>query len=129
MGRIDKEEIGHRQQLIMQCVWDAGEMVTVQEIIDRLEVKCGKRFSRSAINTLVLMLVDRGFLEQGPKIRQAYTYHPLISREQFRIREMKRFRRLTFEGSSAIMVETLLKSDVTPDEMDAIRMMLDQKNG
>lgn len=124
MGLIDKDELGHRQQLIMQCVWEAGKAVTVQQIIDRLEMKCGKRFSSSAINTMVLVLVDKGYLQQGTKIHQAFTYYALISREEFQLREIKRFSKLTFDSSPSIMLSTLLKTDISKDELQIMRDML-----
>lgn len=121
MGRIDKNEVAYRQQLIMQCVWDAGEKVTVQEIIDRLEVKCGKRFSRSAINTLIGILVDKGLLTQSGKTHQAFIYSPTLSREEFQLREIKRFCNLTFEGSPSQLFETLLHADLTEEEREQIK--------
>ncbi len=124
MGIIEKEDLGYRQQLIMQCVWEAEESVTVPEIIDRLEEKCGKRFSASAINTMVLSLIDKGFLQQGPKIHQAFTYSAVISKEEFQLREAKRFRKLTYDNSPSVMLAALLKTDISEEELEIMREML-----
>lgn len=129
LGKMDKNEIGERQQMIMQCVWDAGDRVTIQDIIDRMEVKCGIRFSKSSINTLVLMLVKRGFLTQDQKIHQAYTFRPLISEDEFRLREIKRFGKFTFGGSPSILLETLMKTDVSEEEYQKMKEIFDSYHG
>jgi predicted transcriptional regulator len=129
LGKMDKSEIGERQQMIMQCVWDAADRVTIQDIIDRMEVKCGVRFSKSSINTLVLMLVDRGFLVQDRKIHQAYTFRAVISEEEFRLREIKRFGKFTFGDSPSVMLETLMKTDVSEDEYNKMKEILDNYHG
>lgn len=129
MGRIDKEEIGYRQQMIMQCFWDAGDAITIQEIIDRLELKCGQRFSKPSINTLVLMLVDRGFLIQAGKIHQAFTFRALISEEEFRLREMRRFKAFTFGNSSCALLDTIIKLGLSQDEVTQMKEMLNSVTG
>ena len=126
MGIGEKEELGQRQQLIMHCVWEAGEPVTVPQIIDMLEVKCGKRFSGSAINTMVLVLMEKGYLQQGAKIHQAFTYLPLISKEEFQLQEVKRFSKLTFDSSPSILLSALLKTDITQEELKIMREMLNR---
>lgn len=129
MSIVDPNEIGHRQQLIMQCVWDAGGVATVPEIIERLENKCGKRLTRQAMNTFVLILVDKGFLGQGKKIGKAYTYHALISEEEYRVREVERFANLTFGGSPSALFATMLQTSVSKEEMNKIRELLDKNDG
>lgn len=129
MGKLDAGEIGHRQQLIMQCVWDAGDVATVPEIMDRLEQKCGRRLTRQAVNTLILPLVEKGFLRQGEKDGKAYRYYAGISEKEYRIEELKRFGNLTFGGSPSALVATMLETDITKDELKKIQELLEKKNG
>lgn len=129
MGILEPGEIGHRQQLIMQCVWEAGDVATVPEIMDRLEQKCGKRLTRQAVNTLILPLVEKGYLVQGEKEGKAYQYHAMISEKQYRIDELKRFGNLTFGGSASAMVATMLESDISRDELKKIQELLEKMNG
>lgn len=129
MGRIDKEEIGYRQQLIMQCLWEAGEPTTVGDIIDRLEVKCDRRFAGPTINTQIQILINKGLVRQGGKIRQSYTYMPLITKEEFRVRELKRISRLTFDGSASAMVVSMLRGGISEEELQKIRKLINDENG
>jgi predicted transcriptional regulator len=126
MGRIDKEEIGYRQQMIMQCFWDAGAPLTIQDIVDRLEVKCGRRFSKPSINTLVLMLVDRGFLIQDGRIRQAYTFRALVSEEEFQLRELRRFKSFTFHDSVCDILDKLITLGVSEEDLQSMKGKLEQ---
>lgn len=128
MSILDPNEIGHRQQLIMQCIWEAGGVATVPEIIERLERKCGKLLSRQAMNTFMMILMEKGFLEQGKKIGKAFTYHALISEEEYRKREVERFARLTFGGSPSALFATMLQTPVSKEEMEKIRELLDEND-
>ncbi|MBQ8813555.1 MAG: BlaI/MecI/CopY family transcriptional regulator [Lachnospiraceae bacterium] len=124
MGRIDKESIGHRQQMIMQCMWDAGQPITVGEIIRRLDEMCGQKFAGPTINTQVQILVNRGLVEQGAKIHQSFTYSPLITREEFQEREIRRFCNLTYNGSPSAVVAAMLRNGISEDELKKIREMI-----
>ncbi len=124
------EEIGYRQQMIMQCIWEAGEAQTVNEIIDRLEDKCGQRFAASTINTLILGLLKKGYLRQGEKRGHAYLYEAAISEERFRQEEIRRFRRISFGGSASGMVTALLKDEeLNEEDISEIRRILEKYKG
>lgn len=128
MGALESGEIGHRQQLIMQCVWEAGDVATVPQMIEGVERKCGRRLTRQAMNT-VLALVDKGYLMQGKKDGLAYQYHALISEKEFRAKEVERFGKLTFGGSPSALVATMLESDISREELGKIRELLDRYDG
>lgn len=124
MGRIDKESIGYRQQMIMKCMWDAGQPITVGEIIRRLDEMCGQTFAGPTINTQVQILVSRGLVAQGTKIHQSFTYSPLISREEFQAREVKRFCELTFNGAPSAVVAAMLRNGISEDEIAKIKELI-----
>ena len=127
MGRIDKDEVGYRQQLIMQCFWEAGGSATVPDIDERLYRKCGTRLSRSALNSMIQTLIQKGLLETDGKIHQSIIYKVCLTEEEFRVRELKRVRNLTFHGSTDILAQTLIGSVAGKDELEMIRRYLDKK--
>lgn len=129
MGRIDKESIGYRQQMIMQCMWDAGQPITVGEIIRRLHEMCGQQFAGPTINTQVQILMKRGLVLQGAKIHQSFTYSPTITREEFQVREMKRMSKQTFNGSASAVVAAMLQGGISEEELQEIRKMLERTDG
>ncbi len=127
MGRIDKDEVGYRQQIIMQCFWEAGGRTTVPDIDIRIEKKCGRKFSRSALNTMVQALIEKGLLAVDGKIHQSFIYKTCLTEKEFRLRELKRVRNLTFNGSTDILVQTLIESISDKEELDKVRQYLDRK--
>ena len=127
MGRIDKDEVGYRQQIIMQCFWEAGGRTTVPDIDIRIEQKCGRKFSRSALNTMVQALVEKGLLVTDGKIHQSFIYKTCLTEDEFRLRELKRVQNLTFDGSIDILAQTLVESISEKDELDKIRQYLNAK--
>ena len=117
MRHIENNEVGQRQQMILQCIWEAGGKATVPDIIDGIEKRCGVRLSSSAVNTMVLILVDKGLVEQGDKRGHAYLYHTVLTEKEFRIREMKRIRKLTFDDSSKAMLISMIEAGLKEEEM------------
>lgn len=120
-GKLHKEVLGERQQMIMQCIWDIGGPVTIQDIKDRMKARYGFDFSKASINTLVLMLVERGYLTQGKKIHQAFTFVALISEAEFRISEISRISDFTFDGDPSEVLASMLQTRKVGKE-DVIKM-------
>ena len=128
MTNFESESLGYRQQYIMQCVWEAGSTVTIPMLIDMLEVKCGQRFSKGSVNAIVLKLVDKGYLEQVGKIRQAYQFRALISEEEFELQEIERTKDFTFKGKPSKLLSALVKTDISKDELRKMKEILDRIN-
>ena len=128
VGRIDKNEVGYRQQIIMQCFWDAGGRTTVPDIDIRIEQKCGRKFSRSALNTMVQALLEKGLLTTDSKIHQSIVYKTCLTEDEFRLRELKRVRNLTFDGSNDILARTLVDLIDDREELERFRQYLDEKS-
>lgn len=129
-GKLNKEVLGERQQMIMQCIWDAGESVTIQEITTRMKEKFGIEFSKASINTLVLMLVDRGYLTQGKKIHQAFTFKAVISKQEYRAKEIKRINESVFDGSQSALLASMLQcKDIEKAEIAKMKSLIEMYDG
>ena len=98
--------------------------ITVGEIIRRLDEMCGQTFAGPTINTQVQILVSRGLVAQGTKIHQSFTYSPLVSREDFQTREVKRFCEMTFNGAPSALVAAMLRNGLSEDEIAKIKEMI-----
>lgn len=127
MGRIDRTELGHRQQMVMKCVWELGGQATVPQMVEQMEKKYGAKLSNQGMNTMVLMLQEKGMLRRRRKIHQAFIYEAAITEEEFRLQELKRVQRLTFDGSAKAMVLAMLETDLSESDLDEVRQLLDQK--
>lgn len=128
MARKQAEQLGHKQQMIMQCVWDLGGTATTQEIIDRLDQKYRISLTRQAMNSSTQVLIDKGYLMVKEKIGNAYVFCAQISQESFRAQELKRFKDLTFGGSTKMMFAALIQENISQDELQEIMEMIEKKH-
>lgn len=123
---IEKGELGFKQQLIMQCLWDKGGEAVKQELMDLLEKKYGIIMTRQAMNVSTQVLIEKGYIKVADRIGNAYVFKALIDREEFQINELKRFKKLTFGGSGKMMLSAFLKSDITREELDEMKALIEK---
>ena len=117
--------IGYRQLMILQCIWESEGPLTAGDIVDMLEQKCGQRLSRANVTTLCNGLLKRKFIKLGKKKSHAFTYEPVITEEEYRERELTRFKKTTFGGSSSDLVVALMKTDkMKAEDVDTIQKIL-----
>lgn len=117
--------IGYRQLMILQCIWEAGEPITAGDIVDMVERKCGQRLSRANVTTLCNGLLKRNYVRLGTKLGHAFTYEPVITEQEYKDKEIQRFKKTTFGGSSSDLVVALMRTeDVKEEDVDAIRKIL-----
>lgn len=129
MEKNEREQLGYKQQLIMQCIWDMGGEAVKQDLIERLKLKYDISMTRQAMNVSTQVLIDKGYLKVTDKIGNAYVFKALISREEFQSMELKRFKKVTFGGSAQLMLSMLMKDDITCEELDEIRKMISKADG
>ena len=126
MGAVNPDEIGTRQQMILQCIWDAGGETTVPDIINRLEARYQTHLTGQAVNTFMILLEQKGLVRKEGKVGRSYLYRTLISEKEFRKRELVRVRELTFGNSSSALVAAMLETDISDEEMEKIRRMIER---
>ena len=122
----EQDSLGYRQQYVMQCVWEAGEPVTIQMLIDMLEKKCGQRFSTGFVNSMVVKLVDKGYLAPAGKIHQSFRFEAAVTEEEFELQEIERTKSFTFRGKPGRLLSALLKTDISEDELKEMKEILDR---
>ena len=107
-------------------MWDKGGEAVKQELMDLLEKKYGIIMTRQAMNVSTQVLIEKGYIKVADRIGNAYVFKALIDREEFQINELKRFKKLTFGGSGKMMLSAFLKSDITREELDEIKEMIEK---
>lgn len=128
MTDLDNLELGQRQQMILQSLWENGGEATILQIVDRIEEKCGIRLSCAAINTMILILVDKGLVERTRRISHAYVFRAIIEEEEFRVRELRRIKKLTYGNSTKALITSMLEAGITEAERkEAIRLLRNWK--
>ena len=129
MEKSEQKQLGHKQQLIMQCIWDMGGEAVKQELIDRLKMKYGISMTRQAMNVSVQVLIEKGYLEVADRVGNAYVFKALIDREEFQVNELKKFMKFTFGNSGKLLFSAFMKSDITREELNEIKEMIAKEHG
>jgi predicted transcriptional regulator len=124
MATIDKEDIGGRQQTILQVIWDLDGEATIGQIIDRLNEEYGTKLTGQGINTTMNQLMDKGLIRRERKIHQSFIYEATISQEEFRAREIRRIRNRSFKGSASQMVAALIEDGISQEEYEEILKLI-----
>lgn len=124
MATIDKDDIGGRQQTILQIIWDLGGEATIGQIIDRLAEDYGTRLTGQGINTTMNQLMEKGLLRRERKIHQSFIYETVITQEEFRAKEIRRIRNRSFKGSASQMVAALIKDGISQEEYEEILQLI-----
>ncbi len=122
-----RKSIGQRQIMIMQCIWesDAENPPTAADLVAEVKEKSGKDLTNANITNLCAKLIEKGYLEMGPKKGRSFTYKALLTEEEFMQQEVKRMRKTIFGGSFSRLITTWAgTNDVTAEDIEVIKGIL-----
>ena len=101
--------------------------MTVPEIEEALKRDYDVSLSRSAINTMVQILIEKGMLKLEKKMRYAYVYRVTMTKEEYQDYELANFRDEVFDGSMNKMFASFIHKHASEEELKEIRELLDKK--
>ncbi|QDV85720.1 BlaI/MecI/CopY family transcriptional regulator [Planctomycetes bacterium TBK1r] len=102
---------------VMDIVWEK-ECVTVNDVVDAID----RDLAYTTVLTTMRILEDKKIVHRGKKIGRAYTYTPLISRQQAREGSLKALADQFFGGSTRSLVLSMVNSKgVTPEDIQAMK--------
>jgi BlaI family penicillinase repressor len=106
---------------------DPGPGLTAGEVVDA--VAAGQSWAPRTIKTLLNRLVQKGAVEVKVEGRR-YLYRARVARDAVVRRESRSFLSRVFGGAVAPAVVHLLEhSDLTPQEIDHLRQILERESG
>jgi predicted transcriptional regulator len=115
--------LSEAQLEIMNVVWDRGE-TTVAEVWSVLST--GRSVARNTVQTLMTRLEEKGWLRHRAE-GQTFHYQAAHARQATLGRLVQRLVDTAFAGSrSGLMLALLEGRDITPEEADRIRALIDQ---
>ena len=113
---------------LLQVLWAQGPG-TVREVHDALG---GDPVGYTTVLKLLQLMLDKGLVTRraaGPHTR-AHIYAPAVERGAAEQGLLKELAGRAFEGSvGRLVVQALSATDVTPEEIERIRRLLDEKEG
>lgn len=120
-------ELTNTEQMIMKCIWDIGDNVTVADLLECLKTEYGKKYARTTISVFMSYLRDKGYVTYE-KRSHAYVYRPLVSEEEYQREVMKRYQKNSFSGSAVEFFRAFLSNQkLTKEDLSQIRQLLDEK--
>jgi len=124
MKRIPK--ISESEWQVMRVLWTQAP-ATANDVVEALAGST--TWKPKTIKTLLGRLVKKralGFEKQG----RAYLYHPLVDEPECVKAESRSFLRRVYGGALVPMVVNLLEDEeLSPDELDELRRILDERRG
>jgi predicted transcriptional regulator len=111
-----------RQELqIMKVVWDLGA-ATVKDVCNAISQR--KTTAYTTVLTLMGILEEKGVLEHQRNGR-AYTYRPLLSRDQATKNQIKDLVSRFFDGKPEKLIQTVLEIEtMAPEQVNHIAALL-----
>jgi len=107
---------------LMTVLWDHGA-ATVHEVLEALPRN--RRPAYNSILTTMRILEQKGYLGRDKQGR-SHVYRPLISRGQARRQALRHMVSSMFDNSPELLLVSLLENkQMTPDEIDALKKMVD----
>ncbi len=110
----------------MKAVWDAGDDISIPDLITVLREQYGKDYQRTTVVTFLSRLAGKDYVETFRRGRLSYA-RPLKSEEEYKSylagRELNRW----FRDDASDYVSSLLKErGISKEEKEKIRRLLDE---
>jgi BlaI family transcriptional regulator, penicillinase repressor len=125
-GDVSKRDaiFTERELDVMDILWRDGSG-TVSEVKERLE----DDLAYTTVLTILRTLEQKGYVGHEAEGR-AYRYHPLVGKEEARESHLERLTRKLFGGSRELLMTRLVsEGDLTRDELERLRALLDHRLG
>lgn len=89
-------------------------------------VKKEKAWSNTTVRTLIVRLMEKGFID-ADKTTSTFKYYPLVQKEECQIKEAKNLINTVFEGSMGMLVTAFAKrGKLTEKEQEELRKLIDK---
>lgn len=121
----EERNLSASETTIMKAVWDAGEDISIPDLIEVLRSDYGKDYARTTVVTFLLKLSDKGFVRTYRKGKLSYA-HAMKSEAEYRTKLLNEETDYWFDGNVSNLFSALCKSRrLTKDEIGEIRSLLD----
>ena len=114
------------EKLIMKIVWDAGEDISTQEIMDTLRIRYEKDYARTTVITFIQRLSEKGFVETYRVGRNSFV-HALKDEERYKQTFLKGIQNFWFQGDLSNLFAALCKKErVSKKDIEKLREVIDK---
>lgn len=120
MGKFS--ELSECELLTMKCIWDAGDPISAQEIMEQLKTVYNLDYKDTTVYTFLKYLRKKGFIES---FKEGITYYyPVRDEEDYKNQYLTWMLKFWFKGSIEALVVALTKDrSITAEEMEKMKKM------
>ncbi len=121
----EERNLSASETTIMKAVWDAGEDISIPDLIEVLRTNYGKDYARTTVVTFLLKLSDKGFVRTYRKGKLSYA-HAMKSEAEYRTKLLNEETDYWFNGNVSNLFSALCSTrKLTKEEIVEIRSLLD----
>jgi len=121
----EERNLSASETTIMKAIWDAGQDISIPDLIELLRTDYGKDYARTTVVTFLLKLSDKGFVRTYRKGKLSYA-HAMKSEADYRTKLLNEETDYWFDGNVSSLFSALCSSRrLTKDEIGEIRSLLD----
>ena len=121
----EERNLSASETTIMKAIWDAGQDISIPDLIELLRTDYGKDYARTTVVTFLLKLSDKGFVRTYRKGKLSYA-HAMKSEADYRTKLLNEETDYWFNGNVSNLFSALCSSrKLTKDEIGEIRSLLD----
>ena len=121
----EERNLSASETTIMKAVWDAGEDISIPDLIEVLRTNYGKDYARTTVVTFLLKLSDKGFVRTYRKGKLSYA-HAMKSEAEYRTKLLNEETDYWFNGNVSNLFSALCNTrKLTNEEIVEIRSLLD----
>ena len=107
---------------VMQALWDCGGPAVRMDV----EQVLPRKLAPTTLLTVLTRLEEKGFLSTEKEGRRC-RYTPLVSREEYLANQSSSFFHKLCKGSMRTFAAALCDSDLSREDLEELRELLDQK--
>ncbi len=119
-------EITECEKVVMKCVWDSSEDLSMQEITEQVNSRYNKNWKTQTVSTFLARLVRKDYLKMYRKGR-CFFYQPLVDKNEYKDDVLKDYVQFWNGGSMSAFVCGLCRDDMlTKEEREELKKKIDE---
>lgn len=122
---ITQEELTDCEVLVMKVIWQSDTVMSIQEIISRINLQYKKDWKIQTVSTFLSRAVKKGHLEMKRRGR-SFEYYPLVTEEQYGKREIAKCVENWGDGKLGNLIASFAETKhLSAQEKEEIKGLLD----
>ncbi len=120
------QELTKAEETIMYCIWKLGNNVCTTDIMTCLKENYGKEYVNTTLCVFMSYLRKKKYVGYH-KHGNTYLYYPLVTRQEYRKRQIEQLLNGCFEGSVVALFKTIILNASEDEKKLILKLMAEQE--